>query len=126
MQNNYDGLIVFLGTMDLEATDRFYKEVLGLTLYKDQGLCKIYDVPGGGKIGFCSHLSICKSSDEPIITLVTKDVDLAYVNLTTSGMHPHGEPQVNTQFNIKNFFTTDPNGYIVEIQSFLDEGGIDI
>lgn len=38
MQSCWDGLIVFLGTDDMEATEGFYGRLLGLPLYKDQGL----------------------------------------------------------------------------------------
>lgn len=39
----FDGLIAFFGTRDLEENEKFYVEALGLKLYKDQGVCKIYN-----------------------------------------------------------------------------------
>ncbi len=126
IQAGYNGLIVFFGTKDLQATHKFYAEIMGLTLYKDQGICKIYNVDGGGKIGFCTHLKVLSEKHEPIITLVTNDVDIAYVNLTASGLKCQGPPEINPKFNINSFYSKDPNGYTVEVQQFLDEGGIDI
>jgi len=116
---NYNGLIVFLGTNDLEKTHIFYHDSLGLPLYKDQGLCKIYDVPGGGRIGFCQHMNVSINGKSPIITLLVDDVDGSYKKLLESGVKIEKEPGVNTKFNIYHFFTIDPNGYYVEIQNFL-------
>ena len=127
MQSDYHkGLIVFFGTKDLKATHKYYAEILGLTVYKDQGICQIFDVPGGGKIGFCTHLDVIMEKNEPIITFVTDDVELAYVNLTASGLKSEGPPQINTKFNINSFYAKDPNGYTVEVQQFLDENSINV
>lgn len=127
MQSDYHkGLIVFFGTKDLKETHKYYTEILGLTVYKDQGICQIFDVPGGGKIGFCTHLDVIMEKNEPIITFVTDDVELAYVNLTASGLKAEGAPQVNPKFNIKSFYAKDPNGYTVEVQQFMDENSINV
>ena len=115
----YEGMIVFLGTDNLENTHSFYHDTLGLPLYKDQGLCRIYDVPGGGKIGFCEHMDISKSGKSPIITLLIDDVDGVYKRLSEKGVKIEKEPGVNPKFNIYHFFAKDPNGYYVEIQKFL-------
>lgn len=117
--SNWEGLIAFLGTDDIEATHQFYHHVLALPLFKDQGKCRIYDVPGGGRLGFCTHLPGFKGKRTPILTLLTEDVDGMWLRLQNAGMEP-GQPQNNTQFNIYHFFVQDPNGYTVEIQRFLD------
>lgn len=115
----YEGLIVFLGTNDLEATHKFYHNTLNLPLYKDQGLCRIYDVPGGGKVGFCEHMDVSIRGKSPIITLLIDDVDGVYKRLSEKGVNIEKEPGVNPKFNIYHFFAVDPNGYYVEIQRFL-------
>jgi predicted enzyme related to lactoylglutathione lyase len=119
MQLHWGGLIVFLGSVDLEATHQFYNRLLALPLYKDQGRCRIYHIPGGGCIGFCSHMPVVKAKKAPILTLLTEDVDGAWKLLHSAGMNPH-PPAVNPQFRIYHFFCHDPNGYLVEIQRFLD------
>jgi catechol 2,3-dioxygenase-like lactoylglutathione lyase family enzyme len=63
------GFIAFLGTKDLDATHEFYSSVLGLDLVVDQNACRIYKVPGGGFIGFCEHLEVCRAGRAPILTL---------------------------------------------------------
>jgi len=116
---NYDGLIIFLGTDDLEATHNFYSDVLGLPLYKDQGACRIYDIPGGGRLGFCTHIPVTKAEKSPIITLLTEDVDAVHTSIQQTGQNLD-PPRINPRFKVYHFFATDPNGYWVEIQRFLD------
>lgn len=117
---SWNGSIVFFGVSDLEAVDAFYRDLLGLPLYKDQGLCRIYRVPGGGKLGFCNHVPITAGSKSPIITLLTEDVDALYETLCARYSADIDRPAVNEKFRIYHFFTTDPHGYTVEIQKFLD------
>jgi len=115
-----EGSIVFFGVEDLEQTDKFYRQHLGLILDRDQGLCRIYAVPGGGKLGFCSHIPVFDEKKGAIITLLTDNVDALYQDLKGKGVALAGEPEKNDKFNIYHFFLTDPDGYLVEIQSFLD------
>jgi catechol 2,3-dioxygenase-like lactoylglutathione lyase family enzyme len=113
-----DGLIVFLGTKDLEATHRFYHGVLGLALDRDQGVCRIYGVPGGGGLGFREHLEVSASANSPVITLLADDVEAVHARLLAHGVSPEAPPKVNTRFAIYHFFVRDPNGYAVEVQRF--------
>jgi len=119
MSISWDGLITFFGTDDLEATHHFYHQVLGLPLYKDQGVCRIYDVPGGGRLGFCTHVPVVREDKTPILTLLTPDVDAAWQQLKDAGLEP-GLPKETSKFKIYHFFVTDPCGYCVEVQRFLD------
>lgn len=110
--------IVFFGTRDLSITSSFYKGLIGLELFRDQGTCQIFSA-GGGMIGFCDHLQVIPREDTPIITLLTDEVDEFYKRLIKAGVECT-EPTVNEKFNIYHFFTRDPDGYRLEIQRFLD------
>ena len=112
--------ITFLGTKDLKATSDFYQNILGLTVYKDQGVCLIFNINEQSKIGFCSHTSVIHDEKSPIITLVTEDVDEIYNKIINAGLHIKEKPRINQKFNIYHFFFKDPNGYTIEIQNFLD------
>lgn len=114
-----DGLIVFFGTDNLEETDKFYNDILGFEIYKDQGVCKIYKVSDSSGIGFCTHIEKTVKDKSPIITLLTEDVDKAYNNLVDKGYKVDNPPKKNDKFNIYHFFVKDNNGYTVEIQKFL-------
>ncbi|MFX1495834.1 MAG: VOC family protein [Promethearchaeota archaeon] len=116
----FDEFITFLGTENLNKTSEFYQNGLGLEIYKDQGLCKIFHVTKESKVGFCSHMSVVFEEKSPIITLVVKNVDETYQKLIQNGIEIPNLPKVNSKFNIYNFFFKDPNGYTVEIQKFLD------
>ncbi|MFX0022603.1 MAG: VOC family protein [Candidatus Hermodarchaeota archaeon] len=112
--------ITFLGTTDLTATSKFYKNILGLKLYKDQGACLIFSINSKSKIGFCEHMQVIHTKKSPILTLVTDDVDEIYNKLIKLGVIIPENPTVNEKFKIYHFFFEDPNGYTVEIQKFLD------
>ena len=117
---SYKELITFLGTKDLKKTSLFYKNILGLTLYKDQGICQIFNITSEAKIGFCTHMSIDVKDRNPIITLITDEVDKIYYKLIKAGVEIPDTPKLSKKFNIYHFFLKDPNGYTLEIQKFLD------
>ncbi|ACB83888.1 VOC family protein [Natranaerobius thermophilus] len=116
----WSGSVIFLGTNDLEKVHDFYHNVLQLPLFKDQGACRIYEIPGGGMIGFCTHMEVKSEGKAPIITLLTEEVDRAYGSLIDNGYQPFNKPKTNPDFKIYHFFSEDPNGYSLEIQKFLD------
>nr|WP_300006241.1 VOC family protein [Tissierella sp.] len=115
----YNEFIIFLGTEDLQATDKFYSEVLGLKLYKDQKTCRIYRVNDSACLGFCDHIKPTPEKKSPIITLVTDDVDRVYKEIKAKGIDIEEGPKENKKFNIYHFFLKDNNGYTLEIQKFL-------
>lgn len=116
--------IVFFGAEDLEATHLFYAQSLKLPLERDQGLCRIYRAPGGGGLGFCSHMSVAHQPRSPILTLITERVDEVYNQLKAAGLEIEHPPKENPTFGIYHFFLRDPNGYLVEVQRFLHDDRI--
>mgnify|MGYP002624441540 CR=1 FL=1 len=112
--------IIFLPTDDLARTQAFYEGVLGFDLRLDQGTCHIYRLSGEAHIGFCTGLKRISPADSVIVTIVTANVDEVHARLTEQGVQVDGMPRVNDQFQIYHFFAMDPNGYRVEVQSFLD------
>lgn len=115
-----DQQVTFLYTRDLEATARFYEEVLGLSLALDQGTCRIYRVAGGAFLGFCQREDAPERPQGVILTLVTGEVDLWYKALRQKGVTFEKPPARNPRYNIYHCFLRDPNGYLIEIQTFLD------
>lgn len=112
--------IVFLPTPDLAATARFYERVLGLELALDQGTCRIYRVAGAGYWGFCQAADSLAEPERTILTLVSEDVEGWYRHLVVSGVAVDGPPRTNERYQIFHFFATDPAGYRIEVQRFLD------
>lgn len=112
--------IPFLYTRDLKSTAAFYEDVLGLPLAVDQGSCRIYRVASGGFVGFCERANAPEKPGGVILTFVTEDVDNWADRLKDAGVQLEKEPSLNEQYGIYHIFFRDPNGYLLEIQRFLD------
>src|SRR5690606_33810985 len=107
-------------TRDLGATARFYEQVLGLDLVLDQGTCRIYRISADGFLGFCQRAEAPDRPSGVIVTLVTEDVDGWHARLAARGVSFEKAPAFNPDYNIYHCFLRDPNGYLLEIQSFRD------
>ena len=119
-----DQQVTFLHTDDLEKTAVFYQNILGLKLVLDQGPCHIYAVGRDAFLGFCrsagTHLDNDGQADPVILTLVSQEVDAWHTYLVAQNIPIEKPPTLNEKFNIYHIFVRDPNGYLVEIQTFLD------
>lgn len=118
-RHNLVGLISFYPTSDLESTREFYSQLLKFKLVKDQGVCLIYEVPGGGHLGFCSHMTCLEHPEYVYITWVTEDVDLSYERLRDAGVCVIKKPELNSKYMIYQALFLDNNGYTLEIQKFI-------
>lgn len=119
----FDQQVTFLYTADLRATADFYEHVLGLPLVLDQGACRIYRVATDAYLGFCRQAADADRQAQPagvILTLVTDEVDDWYERLRAQGVSFEKTPALNPKFSIYHCFLRDPNGYLIEIQRFLD------
>lgn len=112
--------ITFLPTQDLEKTHDFYVNKLDLTLRLNQGKCHIYEVAENAHFGFCTTLDPLPNPDQVILTIVTDEVDELYTLCQALHLKVDNIPRKNEDFNIYHFFVTDPNGYRLEFQTFLD------
>ena len=112
--------VTFLATRDLRANAAFYEDVLGLALVLDQGVCRIYQTGKAAFLGFCEHLPLTVGEQPVIVTLVSHDVDGWHDYVLEKGVAIEKRPLMNAKYNIYHFFMRDPDGYLVEIQRFLD------
>ncbi|WP_299348761.1 VOC family protein [uncultured Shimia sp.] len=114
------GQITWVYTNDLEASVVFYRDVLGLPVWRDAGAAVIFEPLPGARIGVCTAFD--GRVVEPkgsMITLLSEDVDGWYDRLIAAGARLKGPPETLEQFGIYSLFCEDPNGYLVEIQTFL-------
>lgn len=123
----FEQQVTFLYVRDTEVSYRFYGETLELPLVLDQGLARIYRVGSGD-----AFLGVCMASavQQPplpdraplglIFTFVTQDVDGWHARLRARGVVFEKAPQLNEAYRIYNCFFRDPDGYLLEIQRFLD------
>ncbi len=114
-----DQQVTFLYTQDLETSHAFYAGVLGLPLVLDQGTCRIYRVSGTAFVGLCRR-AVAANPDGIILTLVSADVDGWHAHLVAHGVPIEKPPSYNPAYNITHCFLRDPNGYLLEIQTFHD------
>ena len=115
----FDQQVTFLFTNDLAKTVRFYEDVLQLPLVLDQGGCRIYRVSTDGFLGFCERATP-ERPDGVIVTLVSDRVDEWHSRLVALGVEIEKPPTFYEAYNIYHLFVRDPNGYLIEIQTFLD------
>jgi catechol 2,3-dioxygenase-like lactoylglutathione lyase family enzyme len=124
-------LVTFLRVSSLEATAAFYGGVLGLEQVLDQGACRIFRAAGDAFVGFCRPTTnlVGEPATGVILTLVVDGrtaVDAWAERLSALDADAlHGgridrPPAYNPAFNIYHLFLRDPDGYLVEIQAFLD------
>ena len=120
MPQNSD-LIVFLYTQDLEGTQKFYEEVLGLKCTVDQIEHKAFRISENSFVGFSYRPNITFTQPRGIcISIVSDYVDEWYEELLNKGIQIEKSPSIDPKTNIYNFFFRDNNNYIIEIQKFLD------
>ena len=119
LEHSY-GQILFLPTDNLEKTQAFYADTLGLTLVRDQGLCRIYQSAPAAYVGFCERGYTIPSEFRLVVTLLIDDVDGVYQALQGKGVNTESVPTFSEQFQVYQFFLRDPNGYLVEVQRFKD------
>lgn len=111
--------ITWVYTLDLDGTARFYAETLGLELVLDQGLCRIYRWSATSFIGVCfARPGRFVEPKGVVLSFITPDVDGWYAHFIAKGVSPEGEPQESAQFGVYCFFVKDPNGYLLEFQTF--------
>ncbi len=111
--------ISWVYTGDLDATTRFYADVLGLDCIREAGGARIFATAEHAGIGVCQ--AFADRVIEPrggMISIVTDDVDAWYRHLLGKGVEIAQPPRRLEQFAIYSFFVTDPNGYHIEFQQF--------
>ena len=110
--------IVFFRTNQRDRTVDFYTDELGFDVWlKQDGGCTILQRENL-LVGFCDAE---QSETDGIVTVVVEDraaVETLYGNLDSRARDP---PEENAEFDIYQFFLTDPDGRSVEIQTFLHD-----
>ena len=107
----------------------FYEDVVGLQLVLDQGAARIYRTGRDAFLGICQASSVQpgpiadRTPGGVIFTFVCRtreEVDVWHGYLSGRGVAFEKPPALNQAYNIYNCFFRDPDGYLLEIQAFLD------
>lgn len=119
-QFDLQGQLMFLPTDSLPKVRDFYEGVLGLELVRDQTLCHIYKTGPSSYLGFCDRGYSIPTEFRVVITLLIDDVDGVYALLKSRHLDTETSPSLSERFNVYQFFVRDPNGYLLEIQRFIE------
>lgn len=117
--NHFDQQVTFLLVTDLAASTTFYRDRLGLDLVLDQGDCRIFRTTATAFVGLCERAP-AHDPGSILLTLVTDDVDGTHERLIAAGVECEKPPQLNERYNVYHAFYRDPDGFLVEVQRFLD------
>ncbi len=115
-----ESMVTFYPCLNIEETTAFYTEIIGLKIYQNQGLCKIFDT-GYGYLGFCEYIDHVLAT-KVCISFNLKDkqaVDQKYKEMKALNMQGLTKPQKHPQFEVYSFFMQDVNGYTLEFQKIL-------
>ncbi|MCG3220353.1 MAG: VOC family protein [Candidatus Heimdallarchaeota archaeon] len=117
--------IIFLRTNKMKETREFYEEILKFPIALEQQRCIVYNVGEYGFWGFCETENEPKNPEEVVLTLVVdseEDVIDWYNFLQIKDVRVKHPPKETPEYKIFNAFYIDPNGYLLEIQAFYEEG----
>ena len=117
--------ITFIYVRDLPGAERFYADVLGLTLAIDQGWSKIFRICDGAHVGLVDETRGMNrwAEDKPVqLCIRVVDVDAWHGYLRQRAVADQSEIFQNDALGIRAFVFRDPEGYQIEIQSATREG----
>ncbi len=107
--------IVFFNTVSLNKIKAFYLENLDFSVWLDQKDCLILR-NGNLFLGFCEREPPDTNGVITIFYREKEKVDEVYLKI--QGL-AESEPKINEKYGIYHFFARDPEGRIIEVQSFL-------
>jgi catechol 2,3-dioxygenase-like lactoylglutathione lyase family enzyme len=108
------GGIVFFRTTNREATTAFYTDTVGAEVWLEQSGCAILR-HGNMLFGLCDGE---ETEAEGIVTFVYDTDDEVDRMHERVGDAAREDPHENDQYDIYQFFATDPDGRTVEFQTF--------
>ena len=115
-----ESMICFYPCLDIEETTHYYLNEIGLTLYVDQGACRIFDT-GYGYIGFCEYEDriLCNKTCISFNLSSIEEVNAYYEKFKAKNAKDLTVPQKHPKFDVYSFFMKDVNGYTIEFQKLL-------
>ncbi len=114
--------ITFLYTRDLPRLSAFYERVLGLECVVDQGRVRILRASATALLGLCDIPGRPLGTDGVMVSFAVADVDAAHAALAGRGVAFDGPVGTGMGGTVRSAFFRDPEGYRLEIQSFVRDG----
>lgn len=113
--------IVFFYYKDLIAAQQFYENILGLEMFVDQGVTKIYQVSSSTFVGLVDERYGTHRTSETkpvILAFVTDQIDEWYEYLVSKGVKMRSPIRDSTGSSHLGFMAYDPEGYLLEFEKF--------
>ncbi len=107
--------IIFFKTRDLNRIRDFYTQMVGMEVWLEQQDCVIMK-HDNLLLGFCQREEM---ENQGVITFFYENTDQVYNMYKKFRTEALAEPVVNEKYNIYHFFIRDPEGRLVEFQTFL-------
>ena len=101
---------------------QFYEQVLGLEPTHNLGWVRIYAITPSSSIGLVDASSgrTKPNAEKPVmVSFVVDDVDAWYEQMKSRGVRIREAPSDSTRVNVRSFAFNDPEGYSLEIFSWL-------
>ncbi|MGB9719855.1 MAG: VOC family protein [bacterium] len=108
--------IIFFKTRNLNSIRVFYTQMVEMDIWLEQSDCVILK-HGNLLLGFCQREEV---DTQGIITFFYENTDQVYNMYKKFRLEALAEPVVNEKYNIYHFFVKDPEGRLVEFQTFLN------
>ena len=88
----------------------------------DQGRCRILRASATALIGLCDIPGRPLGTEGVLVSFAVTDLDAAIAALSARGIVFEGPPTTGMDGTVRSAFFRDPQGYRLEIQSFLRQG----
>lgn len=114
--------LCFYPTSDLNATIRFYTEIIGLKVSMENEIQCVLSA-AKGNIGFVNYRDGILANGHICISFNCESreaVDREYERIKEMGHSVRTTPAKHPKFPVYSFFLDDPNGYTVEFQKIDD------
>ena len=113
--------LVFFYYKDLDNAVEFYSRILGLEEVLDYGFAKIFRISETSYIGLVDETGGMHTTAEPktvTLSFITDDVEVWFEYLSDHGVEIHHPLSESSRIPIKGFVAKDPEGYLLEFETF--------
>lgn len=119
---NIQANMAFFYYKDLARAVDFYQNVMGLQKVLDYGFAKAYRVSQSMFLCLVDETKGMHKTSEPrtvTLAFITAEVDGWYNHLKAKGVKTRSQPRNSKRLPIRGFVAYDPEGYLLEFETFL-------
>jgi catechol 2,3-dioxygenase-like lactoylglutathione lyase family enzyme len=117
---HYEQSITFLYTDDIERLAAFYRDVMELEPVMEQPVARIFRWTPTSFLGVCDLANRPRGTEGMMLTFLVDDAAATCARLEAKGVAFDQPLQEFKGMGLISAFLRDPEGYVIEIQEFLD------